>query len=121
MCSSRPPIADATLHRLDPLIWELASVDDFEAQPSRIGAELTRAHKVSSLRPFRPLRLRACRASPPSLHSHAAHPLNLWSLCPVTSLKLIRVRISSWSVTVTTHRGHAQGRFLGLCFIAVDG
>ena len=76
MCSSRPLMAGATRRRLDPLIWELASVDDFEALSRRTGAELTRAHKVSSLRPSRPLRLRACRASPPSLHSHAARPLN---------------------------------------------
>ena len=60
MCSSRPLIAGSTRRRLDPLIWELASVDDFEALPRRTGAELTRAHKVSDHRPSHPLRLRAC-------------------------------------------------------------
>ena len=82
MCSSRPLIADATLRRLDPLIWELASVDEFEAQPSRTGAELIRAHKVSDLRPSHPLRLRACRASPPSLRSHARVPAQSMVLVP---------------------------------------
>ena len=93
ICSSTPANVDVRASQAEPAIWELASIDDFEARPSRTGAELTRAHQVSSLRPSRPLRLRACRAFPPSLRSHAAYPLNLWSLCPVTSLKLIRVRL----------------------------
>ena len=88
-----PANVDVRASQAEPAIWELASIDDFEARPSRTGAELTRAHQVSSLRPSRPLRLRACRASSPSLRSHAAYPLNLWSLCPITSLKLLRVRL----------------------------
>ena len=88
-----PANADVPAWQAGPAIWELASVDEFEARPSRTGAELTRAYKVSSLRPFRPLRLRACRAFLPSLCSHAAYPLNAWSLGPVTSLKLLRFRL----------------------------
>ena len=88
-----PANADVPASQAEPAIWELASVDEFEARPSRSGAELTRAREVSDLRPFRPLRLRACRAFSPSLRSHAACPLNLWSLCPIASLKLLHVRL----------------------------
>ena len=88
-----PANADVRASQAGPAIWELASIGEFEALPRRTGAELTRARKVSGLGPSRPLRLRACRASPPSLHSHASCPLNPWSLCPITSLKLHRVRL----------------------------
>ena len=88
-----PANADVRASQAGPAIWELASIGEFEALPRRTGAELTRARKVSGLGPSRPLRLRACRASPPSLHSHASCPLNPWSLCPITSLKLHRVLI----------------------------
>ena len=59
-----PANADVRASQAVSAIWELASIGEFEALPRRTGTELTRARKVSGLGPSRPLRLRACRASP---------------------------------------------------------
>ena len=93
ICISRPLMPMYGRRRLDPLSGSWPPLTSSRLYLQGPG-QLTRAHKVSSLRPSRPLRLRACRAFLPSLHSHAACPLNPWSLVPITSLKLLRVRLS---------------------------